>query len=142
MKSNWIQTIWTTKNCEQLISKDIDNIIYELLRAEFLETGCEVRVINGTSDHVHCLFRVNAKRSLDEIIKMVKGVSSHRINQVGLIKAKFAWEKGYEPGSVGKSDFENTIEDILNQKFKHKDASITIEDEINQMHGYEVEAGV
>jgi len=138
MKSNWIQTIWTTKNCEQLISKDIDNIIYEFLRAEFSLMGCEVKVINGTSDHVHCLFRVNSKRSLDEIIKVVKGVSSHRINQVGLIKTKFAWEKGYEPGSVGKSDFEETIQDILNQKVKHEDGSITIEDEINQMHEFEI----
>jgi putative transposase len=139
MKSNWIQTIWTTKNCEELISNDVDNIIYELLRQEFVQMGCDVKVINGTLDHVHCLFNVNSKRSLDEIIKMVKGVSSHRINQVGLLKSKFAWEKGYEPGSVGKSDFENTIEDILNQKLKHKDTSITIEDEIYQMHAFEIE---
>jgi putative transposase len=139
MKTNWIQTIWTTNKCQELISNEIDIIIYEFLKSEFNLMGCEVKVINGTSDHVHCLFNFNPKRSLDEIIKMVKGASSHRINQSGLVKDKFAWEKGYECCSVGKCEMEKEIQKILKQKSIHSDLSITIEDEINQMHQYETE---
>ena len=139
MKTNWIQTIWTTKDCEQVISKDIDNVIYEFLGAEFAAMGCELKVINGTANHVHCLFKVNSKRSLDEIIKMVKGASSHRINQVKLINSKFAWEKGYESSSVGKSEFEKAYHDILNQKIIHEDPTISIEKEIHEMHEFEIE---
>src|SRR5215218_4054387 len=110
MKTNWTETIWTTKNCQQLISKDIDATIHEILQSEFIEMGCEVKAINGTSDHVHCLFNVNSKRPLDEIIKMVKGVSSHRINQDELLKTRFAWEKGFESCGVGKSELKEAIQ--------------------------------
>ena len=139
MKSNWTKTIWTTKNCEQLISIDNEFIIYEFLKNEFIQMGCIVKVICGTSDHVHCLINVNAKRSLDEIIKMVKGASSNKINQDGLVNAKFAWEKGYEASSVGKSEMEEEIQKIRNQKSIHADSSVTIADEINEMHEFESE---
>ena len=139
MKTNWTQTIWTTKNCQQLISNEIDNTIYEFLKSVFMEMGCEVKAINGTADHVHCLFNVNAKKPLDEIIKMVKGVSSHKINQVGLMKTKFAWEKGFESCGVGKSELDNAIQKILNQKNLHADLAFTVVDEINKMHESEIE---
>ena len=139
MKTIWSETIWTTKKCQQLISNEIENTVYEYLRAEFNALGCEVKVINGTSDHVHCLFNVNAKRSLDEIVKLVKGVSSHNINQSNLLSTKFAWEKSYEGGSVGKSDMKECIQKILDQKSLHSDPSYTIADEINQMHEKEIE---
>src|SRR6185436_12069287 len=100
----WTQTIWTTKNSQKLISEDIEDKIFDFLKTEFIEMGCEVKVINGTSDHVHCLINVNAGRSLDEIIKMVKGTTSHRINQDELMKKTFAWEKGYEASAVGKTE--------------------------------------
>src|SRR5436190_3433714 len=86
MKTNWTEAIWTTRNRKQLVAKENDNVIYEFLKAEFTLMGCEVKAINGTTDHVHCLFNVNSKRSLDEIIKMVKGSSSHKINQGGVMK--------------------------------------------------------
>jgi REP element-mobilizing transposase RayT len=139
MKTNWTETIWTTNNCEKLISKDIDNTVYEFLKTEFAEIGCEVKAINGTDDHVHCLFNINAKRSLDEIIKMVKGATSQKINQEGFIKTKFAWEKGYEAEGIGKSELKEKIQEILNQKSIHADQSITVADEIYKMHESENE---
>jgi len=139
MKTNWTETIWTTKNCEQLISKDIDITIYEFLKSEFTEMGCEVKAINGTDDHVHCLFNVNSKRSLDEIIKMVKGATSSRINQEGFIETKFAWEKGYESCGIGKSELKKSFQNILNQKSIHADQLVTVADEIYRMHEMEDE---
>lgn len=134
MKTNWTQAIWTTKNCQQLISNDIDNTIYDFLKEEFIEMGCEVKVINGVADHVHCLFNVNSKRSLDEIIKMVKGATSHRINQEGLIKKTFAWEKGYESCGVGQTELEKKVQEILNQKMIHEDLTFTVRKEIIRMY--------
>ena len=134
MKTNWTQAIWTTKNCQQLISNDIDNTIYEFLRDEFMEMGCEVKAINGVADHVHCLFNANSKRSLDEILKMVKGATSHRINQEGLIKKTFVWEKGYEACGVGLTEMEEKVQEILNQKILHEDLSFTVAKEIILMH--------
>ena len=137
MKTNWTETIWTTKKCEQLISKNVDIKIYEFLRTELTEMGCEVKAINGTDDHVHCVFNVNSKKSLDEIVKMVKGSSSSRINQEGLIENKFVWEKGYDSCGIGKSELKKKVQEILNQKSIHADLSITVADEIYRMHEME-----
>jgi putative transposase len=102
--------------------------------------GCDVKIINGVSDHVHCLFNINAKRSLDEIIKMVKGASSHKINQEeNLIIEKFAWEKGYDSSGVGKTELDDAFKKILNQKSLHSDPSFTVAKEINEMHAKDIE---
>lgn len=140
MKSIWIETIWTTQNCQPLISENINNFVYDYLKTEFIELGCEVKIINGFTDHVHCLFNLNPKRSLDEIIKMVKGASSHKINQNRLTTKAFVWEKGYDATSVGRCEMENKIQNILDQKKLHADHSFTVVHELIQMRGEESES--
>ncbi len=75
-------------------------------------------------DHVHCLFLLNPKKSVSEVIKQVKGHSSHMINQHDLLNQKFAWQVGYGAFSVSKSNIKKVYQYIKNQKFKHRDKSL------------------
>jgi len=112
----WIYSSWTTKGNALLISPEIEQTVYNYLKIEFVSAGCLVKIINGTPFEVHCLFMQNPKRPLDEIIKMVKGVTSHLINQEDLLIKKFAWQKSYNADSVSESELENIIHLIRRKK--------------------------
>jgi putative transposase len=54
--------------------------------------GCLVSIVNA--EHVHGLFGINPKKSNSEIIKQIKGSSSHFVNSNNLIPEKFIWQRG------------------------------------------------
>ncbi len=70
-------------------------------------------------DHVHCLFLLSPQKTIAEIIKQVKGSTSHFINEQNLIPDKFAWQTGYAAYSVSQSVLEKVVEYIRNQKQHH-----------------------
>ncbi len=71
-------------------------------------------------DHVHCLFLLNAQKSIAEIIKQVKGSTSHWINEQNSIPEKFAWQTGYAAYAVSESLLEKVYRYIVNQKEHHR----------------------
>jgi len=116
----WIHAIWATKNRKPLIHPSMDKELHDFIKEKFIEVGCPIRISNGYRDHVHCLFLLNTKRPLDEIIQRVKGSSSHFVNSNNLIPKKFAWQKGYRSFSVSESVNNRVYQYILNQKEHHK----------------------
>ena len=81
----WIHAIWATKNRNHYISHQIERKVYEFIYNQFKDQGCIVRIINGMPDHIHCLFLLCPNKSIAEVIKQVKGSSSHYVNQEKLI---------------------------------------------------------
>jgi REP element-mobilizing transposase RayT len=108
----WILSNWTTWEKTPLITHKIKNRIHKYIFQEFTSSGCLVRIINGLPDEVQCLFLLNPKKSLDDIIKMVKGATSHRINQENLTSEKFAWQKSYNASSVSEKLLEKVSREI------------------------------
>lgn len=115
----WIHSVWSTKNRKHLIHSKYEQIIFDYMTSKFIELGCPVRIINGMGDHVHCLFLINPKRSKANIIKNVKGSTSHFINQFIKPEEKFEWQHGYGSFSISESELERTFLYIKNQKIKH-----------------------
>ena len=111
----WIHAHWKTKNNSGLISNEIENKVHNYLRLEFIEAGCFVKLVNSTPENVDCLFMMSPKKPLDEIIKMVKGSSSHRINTEDLIPEKFTWEKGYSSRSIGETELESVFQELMDR---------------------------
>lgn len=66
---------------------------------------CKVDIINGVADHVHCMFRLSRVNSLAEVIKQVKGGSSHEINPNAICKSYFFWQVGDASCAVSYNDF-------------------------------------
>ena len=99
-------------------------------------------VINGMPDHVHSLFLLNPVKAIGDIIKQVKGSSSHEINKQNITKEKFAWQTGYAAYSVSESATEKVFRYIKNQKKHH--GKITFEKEYEnfiRLHGLQNEEG-
>jgi len=116
----WIHAIWSTKNRLPLIKPSIEKILFQYISDQLKESGCPVRIINGMPDHIHCLFLLNPQKSITEIIKQIKGSSSHHINQQNLIGEKFLWQSGYAAYSVSESVMEKVFHYIRNQKRHHQ----------------------
>ena len=82
--------------------------------------NCGVRTIGGTADHVHILFLLDPDHAMKDIIKNIKGESSHWVNQQNFTRMKFAWQVGYGAFSVSESNLKTVEEYIQHQKEHHK----------------------
>jgi REP element-mobilizing transposase RayT len=116
----WIHAIWSTKEREPFIISTIETELFDFMQTQFREAGCPVRIINGMPDHVHCLFLLNPQKSVAEVIKQIKGSSSHYINQQDTLPTKFAWQTGYAAYSVSESVLQRVSQYIANQKEHHR----------------------
>lgn len=116
----WIHAIWSTKNRLPLIHPTVEIKIHQFITEQLREQGCPVRIINGMPDHIHCLFLLSPQKSIMEVIKQIKGSSSHFINKNNLISEKFAWQTGYASYSVSQSVVDRVYHYIKNQKQHHE----------------------
>lgn len=115
----WIHAIWATKNRKELIDCSIEKKLYDFISQEVTELGCSVRIINGMPNHVHVLFLQNPQKTITDIVKQIKGSSSHFMNRGEFILEKFAWQTGFGAFSVSESQLNVVYNYIKNQKEHH-----------------------
>ncbi len=136
----WIHAIWSTKDRHPFIHSNVEHKIYHFISEQFREQGCPVNIINGMPDHVHCLFLLSPQKSIAEVIKQIKGSSSHYINQNNLIIDKFSWQTGYAAYSVSESVVDKVHNYIHNQKQHHAKKTFQQEyDEFIKLYGLDNE---
>jgi len=132
----WLHVVFSTKHRLPLIEPFVERRIHDHMREQLIEYGCPVRIINGMADHVHLLFLHNPRMTIADIIKQVKGNTSHWINQLDLVRFKFAWQEGYGAFSVSESQLERVFQYIHNQKEHHSNKLFVDEyDEFIAGHG-------
>ena len=131
----WIHAIWSTKERLPLIRPEVKMPLFGFIQNQLKGLGCPVRIVNGIPDHVHCLFLLSMEHSVAEIVKQIKGSSSHFINQQEMLDAKFAWQTGYAAYSVSESLVDKVFEYIKNQKQHHLRRSFLDEyEELIKLH--------
>lgn len=137
----WIHAIWATKERQPLIKSEIERKLHEFLSNQLKELDCRVRIINGMPDHIHCLFLQNPNKPITDIIKQLKGSSSHFINQQNIIVEKFAWQTGYAAYSVSESGVEKVYDYIRNQKQHHQKRTFQTEfEQFINLHHIEIDS--
>ncbi len=133
----WIHAVFGTKNFQPMIVQSLEGKLHQHIQLH-LETDFESSVysINGMQDHIHILFLLSPNFSIKDILKNIKGESSHWINQENLTKVKFAWQTGYGAFSVSESNVPKVGQYINNQKEHHRTKTFTEEyDEFIRKHG-------
>ena len=132
----WIHAIWATKNRMPFIQPAIEQQVYRFISNQLREQGCPVRIINGMPDHIHCLFLLPPNKSIADVIKQIKGSSSHYINHNDLIADKFSWQTGYASFSVSESVVDKVYQYIKNQNQHHLKKTFQAEhDEFLKLYG-------
>lgn len=84
------------------------------------QKGIYMRINFVNADHTHALIDLPTNLTIEQVIQLLKGSSSHWINENNLIKGKFAWGKGYGAFSVSSSDTERVSKYIANQMEHHR----------------------
>ena len=72
------------------------------------------------ADHTHTLIDLPTNKSVEEVIQLFKGGSSHWINEQKLVPGRFAWGKGYGAFSVSHSDVARVATYIARQEDHHR----------------------
>ena len=124
----WIHVVWSTLNREKLlpekeIRKKVSDYLYEYARTK--KIFMKKNYVN--SDHVHALIDLPTGISVEDMMHLLKGSSSHWINQSDLLKTKFSWGRGYGAFTVSESVLNKVVQYIENQEEHHKKKTFTEE---------------
>lgn len=123
----WVHAIWSTKNRTPCITNSLEVKLFPFIRNEFKELGCTLLIINGWTEHIHCLFLLNPKKSISEVMKQIKGSSSFFVNKEKLTPGRFSWQVGYAAFSVSESVRNKVYTYIKNQKTHHQRKNFQLE---------------
>lgn len=80
----WIHLVWSTKNREPFLTKEVRQKIFVHIRENAKEKGIYIDFINGHIDHVHCLVSLGVNQSIAKTVQLIKGESSFWINKNNL----------------------------------------------------------
>ena len=117
---NWLHCVWGTKNRVPFPGKHSKEKIINHIRANAKEKDIYIDIINGHSEHLHCLISLNPDQSLAGVIQLIKGESSFWINRTGLTRYKFSWAVEYFAVSVSESHLPIVRRYIKNQEEHHR----------------------
>ncbi len=132
--------VFSTKERIPLITPEIRDRLYEYLGGVIRGEKGSLMEIGGMPDHVHILARFGAAIAVSEMLKRIKGSSSHWLSQE--TGTWFAWQNGYGAFSVSESQVAAVRKYIQQQEEHHK--RISFKDELISLlrkHRIEFEEG-
>lgn len=95
-----------------------------------LEKGIYMKINYFNADHTHALIDLPTNLTIEQVVQLLKGSSSHWINQNRLVRGKFAWGHGYGAFSVSQSDISRVANYIARQEEHHRKRSFAEEYQI------------
>jgi putative transposase len=116
----WIHLVWSTKNREPFLTKDIRYKVFSHIRENARLKNIHMDFVNGYTDHIHCLISLNQEQTIAKVVQLIKGESSFWINKNNLCKEKFEWQNDYFAVSVSESGVNSVREYIKNQEQHHE----------------------
>ena len=122
-----IHAVWGTKNRYGYLTGDILHKVIAHIKENAREKQIFIDRLNGHTEHLHCLFALNADMSIAKTLQLLKGESSLWINRQKLTKSKFEWADEYFAVSVSESMPDRVRAYIDRQQEHHKKVSFTQE---------------
>ncbi len=128
----YIHFVWSTKNrIHYLDTFDLRLKLWKHIKENGKEKGIFIDQVNGHSDHCHCLISLKSNQTIQNIAQLIKGESSHWVNENNLRTDKFQWQDEYFAVSVSESMLERVKNYIKNQETHHSKHSF--EEEVEQI---------
>ena len=113
--------VFSTKERVPLITAEIRDRLYPYLGGVIRGEKGSLLEIGGIADHVHILARFGAAVAVSEMVKRIKGNSSHWLSQE--LGVWFAWQIGYGAFTVSESQVAAVRKYIQRQEEHHKRVS-------------------
>ena len=116
----WIHLIWATLNRDRVLNKKAAAGLSRYLLEYAEEQGVYMKINFVNPDHVHALIDVPTGLSIEKVVQLLKGSSSHWVNSNELLTEKFAWARGYGAFSVSHSNVDLVARYIVDQEEHHR----------------------
>ncbi len=123
----WLHLVWATLERRPLLSKDGAVKLSGHLHDYGKSKGIYMKINFVNADHVHTLIDLPKSKAIDEVLQLLKGESSHWVNEQNLVSGKFAWQRGYGAFSVSQSGVDEVCAYIAGQEEHHKKLSFVDE---------------
>ena len=115
----FIHLIWGTWDRLPLISEQIRPRLYAALIAKCQAHQCVALAVGGVENHVHLLVKLHSTISVADLVKELKGSSSHLITHEIAPDEFFKWQGSYGAVSVNPAEIDVVERYIKNQKQHH-----------------------
>lgn len=122
-----IHAVWGTKNRHPFLTKEIKEIVISHIKENAKTKQIHIDRLNGHTEHLHCLFGLNADTSIAKTLQLIKGESAFWINKQQLTFSKFEWADEYFAVSVSESMIDKVRVYIDGQEEHHKNMTFTQE---------------
>ncbi len=115
----WLHLIWTTLDREAMLPGPAAARASKFLDDYASEKGIYMKINYFNPEHVHALIDLPTNKSIEEVVKLLKGSSSHWINEQHMLRGRFTWGRGYGAFSVSHSDVGRVAAYIAGQEKHH-----------------------
>ena len=115
----YLHSVWATWDRLPLIKPEIERRLLRNIENEAQDLGCTVLAINGTEDHVHVLLAIPTTVAIADLVKQMKGVSSHFVNAAFDLEYQFKWQGSYGAFTVSRWDVDKIKQYVKHQKEHH-----------------------
>jgi len=114
-----LHLVWATWDRLPLITPEIERRLVRNIQNETERMACTVLAIGATTDHIHVLLKFTATITIAELVKQIKGVSSHFVNDEFQLSTPFKWQAAYGAFTVSRWDIDRIAGYVRTQKAHH-----------------------
>lgn len=111
--------VFSTKDRQPLITKQVQERLYEYIGGTIRGLGGVLLAINGVDDHVHVLAKLRADKALSSVLRDLKANSSGWMHDVFPDIRDFSWQRGYGAFTVSASQIGRVTKYIADQEVHH-----------------------
>ena len=124
----YIHVVFSTSNRTSFLNtSDLRVKVWKHIKENASDKRIFMDMVNGYSDHCHCLISLGSNQNIEKIVQLIKGESSFWINKNQLTKEKFSWQDEYFAVSISESMIDSVRNYIKNQEQHHKKKSFAEE---------------
>lgn len=124
----YVHAVWCTAGRQPLLTRIVRKVLFPSIKKTAEEKGIQVIAVNGSDEHVHCLFKLMPSQSVSGIIKQLRKESQDWLNNNKFSPDPFEWDEAYRAWSVSPSTIDKAVEYIGRQEEYHQ--AKTLEEEL------------
>jgi putative transposase len=118
-----VHVVWSTGDRAPLLEAAIDGPLARALGRTAQELTCQVLAVGNAVDHVHVVVKHPPAIAVSELVRHLKGASSHQIAAAGWVEPGIRWQVGYWAESVGTSQLAPLLRYVAMQRAHHTQLS-------------------
>ena len=111
--------VWGTRNRQPLITPEVEELMVPYMEEKCRQLGYRLHAVGCVEDHVHLLLTLKPTDTVADVVRRLKGSSSHFVNDEGDVDEVLYWKRGYGALSLRKKDIPFVTKYVLNQREHH-----------------------